>query len=289
MSRLIVHIGISLLSMLVIACSLSLRSLPATIFISALSFYLGSFFLIKNQVKSFLLTVLILISSTWLYCLTLYLINPALINILIPHILICSSIGTVLGSISGRQQKLKFFFLTGILLCAALAAYSTYIVPEIFFTARVSSVTRKINYSSLHQLRGPTLDARTFHQHAVVLDFWSIRCAPCLKQLPYMEQLKNIYENEKDVLFISVNSTDSLSKAEAFLRNHPYNLNFFYDRNKSLYNQMQVGALPATFIIGKNAAVKYEHLGFSIHEKPVFVSKMKKLIDSTLRGDSLNL
>lgn len=79
-------------------------------------------------------------------------------------------------------------------------------VPDIAFTSL-------INYHS------KTARLSDFKGKLVILDFWATWCGSCIKKLPLLDSLQNVFKNDIQVILInSKATTDSREKIESFLK-----------------------------------------------------------------------
>ena len=110
-----------------------------------------------------------------------------------------------------------------------------------------------VNFSELEPLLQKSNDT------TYVINFWATRCAPCVKELPYFQELheKNIGNNIKVILV----SLDFKDKFESTLipfiekKNLTPQVLFLDDPNENMWipkiNETWSGALPATIIYNK--------------------------------------
>jgi len=98
-----------------------------------------------------------------------------------------------------------------------------------------------------------------------VVNFWATWCAPCIKELPYFEQLNKNYENELDVILISLDFPKNYdSKLKPFIQKHQLQSKVMAlndpDANTWIpkVDESWSGAIPATLIFNKNKRQFYE-------------------------------
>lgn len=98
-----------------------------------------------------------------------------------------------------------------------------------------------------------------------VVNFWATWCAPCVKELPYFEQLNKTYDNELDVILISLDFPKHYdSKLKPFIQKHQLQSKVIVlndpDANTWIpkVDESWSGAIPATLIFNKNKRQFYE-------------------------------
>lgn len=88
-----------------------------------------------------------------------------------------------------------------------------------------------------------------------VINFWATWCAPCIKEMPYFEEVLQEHEDAIDLYFISLDYADDISKVTAFAQKKSLegkilildelDYNAWIDRVESSWS----GAIPATLFI----------------------------------------
>jgi len=98
-----------------------------------------------------------------------------------------------------------------------------------------------------------------------VVNFWATWCAPCIKELPYFEQLNKNYEDELDVILISLDFPKNYdSRLKPFIQKHQLQSKVMAlndpDANAWIpkVDESWSGAIPATLIFNKNKRQFYE-------------------------------
>ncbi|WP_415328775.1 TlpA family protein disulfide reductase [Chryseobacterium sp. MMS23-Vi53] len=86
-----------------------------------------------------------------------------------------------------------------------------------------------------------------------LINFWSTTCEPCIKELPYLNKLKETL-NEK-ANFIAI-TQDSNEKVKKFLTNHTFNFQHITNSISELKSYFPVLRNPMTFIVDKNGNIK---------------------------------
>ena len=101
------------------------------------------------------------------------------------------------------------------------------------------------------------LDASTFRDRPLFLNFWATWCAPCVAELPSIERLVSRLEGT-NVAFVCV-STEPLEKVKAFAARKPLNVPFYVlvDEPPAVFDTRSI---PATFIV-KDGDIVLQHIG----------------------------
>jgi peroxiredoxin len=100
-------------------------------------------------------------------------------------------------------------------------------------------------------------------QGPVVVCFWATWCHPCQEELVYVQRLYQAYA-DSGIKFIGVSIDDAKSSAKirSLLKGRKFSFPVALDAEQKAYNAFGLGDVPATFIIGRDGATVYSHLGY---------------------------
>lgn len=99
----------------------------------------------------------------------------------------------------------------------------------------------------------------------VVLNFWSISCAYCRQQLPYLESVAQ--QSEGEIQVVAINIADSVSRLQSFFGDYEPAMIIAVDRNKEAFKEYclaynNTGAyIPFTLFVDSEGAVQYVKIG----------------------------
>jgi thiol-disulfide isomerase/thioredoxin len=138
-----------------------------------------------------------------------------------------------------------------------------------------SQSVKVIKFNQLNQLVNQPNDT------LYVVNFWATWCAPCVKELPQFEAVRQAYSDKKlTVLLVSLDDKSDLTKkVNPFVRNRKIrshvvlldetDLNTWIDKIAPEWS----GALPMTLIINKQRKIR-QYIG-----KPVKEGELTTIID----------
>jgi thiol-disulfide isomerase/thioredoxin len=92
----------------------------------------------------------------------------------------------------------------------------------------------------------------------VLLDFWASWCTPCRKSFPWMNALQQKYSG-RGLAVIAVNLDTDKQLAAEFLQATPAQFDIEYD---SKGTQLNVAAMPTSFLLDRNGKIVKQHAGF---------------------------
>lgn len=111
---------------------------------------------------------------------------------------------------------------------------------------------------------GSTVDLHaSLAEGPVLVAFWALWCKPCLKELPYLDQLSREFQDRLTVLAVNIDTQRSLAKVAPFLRAQGYGLKVPLDTAGDISQAMQVaGTVPFLVLLDEEGREVYRHLGY---------------------------
>ncbi|MBR6436037.1 MAG: TlpA family protein disulfide reductase, partial [Thermoguttaceae bacterium] len=128
-----------------------------------------------------------------------------------------------------------------------------------------------------------TVDNSSLNGKIAIVNFWTTwsKLEPTIQ--PQLNQLRQKYEKDDDVVFLSV-STDETSVSDAVLRdslkqwNAP--LDCVRDDNGYLTQELKINSVPAMFVLNKDGVIEALEMGFN----PLLVNIISDCIDQIKNG-----
>jgi thiol-disulfide isomerase/thioredoxin len=153
------------------------------------------------------------------------------------------------------------------------------------------ATTRPAPDFTLATLAGDPLHATDLTGKVVVLDFWASWCGPCLHTFPVLQEVYQDYEQERDVVFLVVNTSwnDTPDQARAFLVSNQFFLPGYWDEGGRTAEAFGVRGIPATFVIGRDGVIQYRKEGFG--GRTAYERTLRRAIEEALAAppaDSLH-
>lgn len=158
----------------------------------------------------------------------------------------------------------------------------------------------EVNYDApdfkLLNLEGKEVSLSSFKNKVVMLDFWATWCGPCVASFPAMQKGINKYKDNKDVVFLFINTLEQNSetitretKIKEFMKDKPFKFNVLLDPKVAsgrdqyeVVTKYNVKGIPAKFIIDRKGKVRYALVGFSggddeaVEELSIAIDKLLK-------------
>ena len=113
----------------------------------------------------------------------------------------------------------------------------------------------------------------------VLINFWATWCAPCKKEMRYLDRFQKKYENFT-VLAISEDKTRSFSRIKSFIRSNNYNFIIGLDPSGLLFRQLGAQGVPTNILIDSNRTILWQHEGYLPGDERIMEFEIKKAIGS---------
>lgn len=114
----------------------------------------------------------------------------------------------------------------------------------------------------------------------VILDFWATFCGPCKKSFPKYQALVEQFGGEVNVLAVSVDEPDSVTKdqIEEFAKATGVKFAVVWDKDQKAVKLYSPPTMPTSFIIDKEGVVKHVHAGYKDGEEEEITAEVKALL-----------
>lgn len=124
---------------------------------------------------------------------------------------------------------------------------------------------------------GKTFTLSSLRGKVVFLNFWATWCPPCRAEMPSINALYERFREDKNVIFLTVDTDGNYRKASAFLKRQQYSLPL-YVADSEIPRELLGRSIPTTVIINKKGQIAYRHEGAADYGNERFMSYFEKYI-----------
>lgn len=112
----------------------------------------------------------------------------------------------------------------------------------------------------LENLDGEAISLSNLRGNPVLINFWATWCAPCVHEMPALQQ---IYEewSGKGLVLLTIDMGESPSKVEEFMRSYRLSFPVLLDTKESVAEKYNIRGIPTTFLIDKDGIVQGIKIG----------------------------
>lgn len=121
------------------------------------------------------------------------------------------------------------------------------------------------------------IDLDGLRGRVIYLDFWASWCAPCRQSFPWMQEMKDTYE-QQGLTVIAVNVDRDRKDAERFLADFRPSFELQFDSKGDTAEHFKVQGMPTSLVIDRHGAVRFTHIGFRPVDRALFESQLRELL-----------
>ncbi len=119
-----------------------------------------------------------------------------------------------------------------------------------------SQLMREIDKIRLTDIKGQSIDLKTYKGKTIFINFWATWCKPCIQEMPSIKEAQHILQKENIIFLIA--SDESTEQIKDFSNSHNYKFNYVRIENSE---EINVQALPTTFIYNKKGNLVFSETG----------------------------
>lgn len=123
------------------------------------------------------------------------------------------------------------------------------------------------------------INIKQFKGKITLINFWATWCLPCVKELPQLEDLLEVFGKENiNIIPISIDSDKTIEKLTKFVANlNIANLKIYQDKNLEAYESTQSLGVPTTLILDRNLKLHFKVSGYFNWKSPEILSLLSQL------------
>ena len=113
----------------------------------------------------------------------------------------------------------------------------------------------------------------------IVMQFWAIWCAPCKKEMYYLDKIQEKYKNQGvNVICVNTDNLKSMPKAKAYIRQKKYDLLIAADPSSHIFNMLNANVMPTTIIFDNQGEIVFKKEGYMFGDE----KKIEAVLNSIL-------
>lgn len=133
---------------------------------------------------------------------------------------------------------------------------------------------------ALKDLNGKRVQLDAYKGKVVVVNFWATWCAPCLQELPFLEQYYKRYAKDGlVVLAIATDGPETAARIRTVVRRKRWSMPVLHDAAGSVVASLNPrGTNPYTLFIDRRGRVAFRHEGYSPGDEKKYEGLIRSLL-----------
>jgi thiol-disulfide isomerase/thioredoxin len=145
----------------------------------------------------------------------------------------------------------------------------------------VPPIVKNTNVAALPDVLFKGTDGKIIHLNeqkgkVVFLNFWATWCPPCIAEMPSINGLYEKLKNNKNMVFIIVDSDSNFSKSIPFMKKKHFTMPL-YQLAGSVPQNLVSNSIPATTIIDKTGQIVFHQEGSIDYSNPKILEYLNKI------------
>lgn len=109
----------------------------------------------------------------------------------------------------------------------------------------------------IKDITGNSIKLTDFKGKYVLLDFWASWCPPCIREIPFIKQLRKAYSQEKLVI-IGINNDRDIADIKQAIAKYELDWINIFDDKKIVSNLFGLFSIPVTILINREGIILYD-------------------------------
>jgi thiol-disulfide isomerase/thioredoxin len=127
----------------------------------------------------------------------------------------------------------------------------------------------------LETLAGERVNLTSSEGKVILINFWATWCAPCVAEMPSLQDLYSEYQDKMDFYFVSM---ESPNRVRAFMEKKGYDFPVYIPMQQVPY-AIESYSLPTTYVISKDGKIAVDKTGAANWNS----ESTKRLLDDLLK------
>ncbi|UII30570.1 TlpA family protein disulfide reductase [Fulvivirga ulvae] len=127
---------------------------------------------------------------------------------------------------------------------------------------------------TLQALDGQTVKFEDFKGKVIFLNVWATWCAPCIAEMPGIQDLYNKIDN-KDIVFVMLSMDDSIEKPKRFIAKKEYTFPVYLPASR-VPDVFRSPSIPTTYVISKDGKIVAKKVGMANYDTKSFRKFLNK-------------
>jgi thiol-disulfide isomerase/thioredoxin len=125
---------------------------------------------------------------------------------------------------------------------------------------------------------GNKLDVRDLQGKTIFINMWATWCAPCVAEMPSINDLYNKIENKEDIIFLMISYDRDMRTARGWVKRKGFDFPV-YQLASALPDMYETGVVPTTFVISPEGKIVLSKTGMANYDTKRFRKFLNRMAD----------
>lgn len=125
---------------------------------------------------------------------------------------------------------------------------------------------------------GNKLDVRHLQGKTIFINMWATWCAPCVAEMPSINDLYNKIENKEDIVFLMISYDKDMRTARAWVKRKGFDFPV-YQLASPLPDMYETGVVPSTFVISPEGKIVLSKTGMANYDTKRFRNFLNRMAE----------
>lgn len=137
------------------------------------------------------------------------------------------------------------------------------------FNPKIKTIEANSNTSNLEKLsfsmvddKGEKLELKDLKGKVIFLNFWATWCAPCIAEMPSINELAQTFKEDENVVFVMLEVEGNHKKALNILQKRKFDLPVYFPRS-NIPQELFYRTLPTTVVFDKKGNLVFKEMGMA--------------------------
>lgn len=173
-------------------------------------------------------------------------------------------------------MKPKAFILIAILISVIAVAFFSIRPAKRPQFARMGSEVQDFAFTSINN---DTIKLSDLRGSVVFVNFWATWCGSCVDELPSIERLFGMLEDDSSFRMVTILYKDDPDRAFSYMKENGYTFPLYLDQDESAARIFGITGIPETFIVDKKGYLRQKIVGPADWNSPQAVAAIQALLD----------
>ena len=133
-------------------------------------------------------------------------------------------------------------------------------------------------------INGNKVNTKNLSGKIIVLNFWFIKCPPCIREMPELYKLTETFKSDSSIVFLAI-ALDKKNDLDEFLKGSRFGYTII-DNGRFITDQYSINSYPTNVIVDQNGKVYFHSSGLSIGTVHWLKKSIEELRISNVKKDA---